>query len=201
VVRSGREIPLLKQSRQAHLKSAAWRVGAGIVGGFGVLSLLVTLAVIAVVTPGLVGTIAMLGATAVPFIVAFLAWQRGRALLASRDEKLENAWSLVAGDVLGTKGEELTADELAKILRVDTARAEKLLGNLNASDFVHARVTEEGDLAYSVPAPKMRIADAGAGSPPSDEGGGGTRAEGEEPVEDEDEEAVRARARARADQH
>jgi len=160
IVRSGREIPLLKKARRAQLRGAGWMVGSGVVGAFGAISLLVALLVLSVASPGIVATVAALGATAIPFVVAMLAWRRGRAAAKEREKALDEAWGVVAGDVLAHRGDELTAEELAKDMRIEVPAAELLLAQLSVSDFVHARVTDEGDLAYSVPATRLRIEDA-----------------------------------------
>jgi hypothetical protein len=178
IVRSGREIPWLVRARRADLQRAGWRAGAGVVAGFGLLSLAVAILVIVLASPGLVGSIAALGASAVPFLVAMLGWARARALTTTRDETIARAWALAASDVLTHRGGELTADALAKILRTDVTHAERLLIDLHVADVARARVTEEGDLAYSVPADKVRLANDAVGET------------------DQDEAAERARARA-----
>jgi hypothetical protein len=101
-----------------------------------------------------------LGATAIPFVLAMLSWRRARSAAKELESTLDEAWGVVAGDVLAHRGDELTAEELAKDLRIEVPAAEQLLAQLSVSDFVHARVTDDGDLAYSVPAERLRIEDA-----------------------------------------
>lgn len=180
-MRSGREIPVLERAQRSHVKRALWQVAAGVVGGFGLLSLSVAILVILGVAPSLVGLTAMLGSTAVPFVVAALSWVTARRHTKERDVALAEAWALVAGDVLAQKGEELTSAELAKIMRTSEAHADELLGQLNVTDFVHARVTEEGELAYSVAPAKLRVDEQAAAEAPEEA--------------EEDEAAVRARSR------
>jgi hypothetical protein len=165
VVQSGREIPLLERAQRARVKRAGYRVAAGVVGGFGALSVLVSLLVLALVNPGIFGVIGMLMVTAVPFVLAALAFGRAGRETRELEQTLDQAWSLVASDVLSSVGRELTAGELAKALRVSEPRADELLAKLNASDFVHARVTDAGELVYSsriggTSAERVRVADA-----------------------------------------
>lgn len=148
IVRTGREVPVLAQAKKAHFARAAWAVAAGVVGGFGVLSFLMTLLVVAF-GPGLLTSLALLGASLLPFVVAALAWQKAKRHGKERDRLLDDAWSLVASDVLTHTGKELEAKDLAKLMRIDVERAEQVLAHLSAEDFIHARVTDEGDLAYS----------------------------------------------------
>lgn len=157
VVRTSREVPVLKQARKAHVTRAAWAVAAGVMGGLGVLSLLATLLVIAF-GPGLLASVTLLAANLVPFVVAALAWRKSKQQGKHRDQLLDDAWSLAASDVLAHGGQELEAEDLAKVMRIDLARAEQVLAHLGAHDFVHARVTDEGDLAYSVSPSKLRVA-------------------------------------------
>lgn len=168
---------MLRQARRADMQRAAWKVGAGVVAGFGLLSLVVALLVILLVSPGVVGSVAALAAVAVPFFVAMLGWVRARALTGDRDAAIEKAWTLAASDVLAHRGAELTAETLAKTMRIEVADAEHLLTQLNVHDFARARVTEEGDVTYSVTPDRVRVA-----------------TDGEEPEEDEAQ--VRARAHA-----
>lgn len=160
IVRSGRETPQLQRARRAQLRGAGWMVGAGVVGGFGLLSLAVVLLVLGVASPGVVATVAAIGAVAIPFVVSALAWQRARAARSEREHALDEAWSLVAADVLRHRGEELTAAELGKLMHVSEEVAELLLANLSVRDVIRTRVTEEGELAYSAPPERLRIQDA-----------------------------------------
>lgn len=158
VVRSGREIKLLSSAQQARRRSAAWRVGAGLVAGFAALSLAVSLVVWLIASPGVLGALGLLVMLAVPVVLALLARRRAGAEARVQEHALDQAWALVAGDVLASRGGELNAADLARVLRIDEARAELLLGQLNVNDFVHARVTEEGDVVYSSRAPeRLRV--------------------------------------------
>jgi hypothetical protein len=149
VARSGGETPALERAQRAHRVAAAWRVGAGVVTGFGALSLVIALIVLGLVTPGVLGTLGVLVATLVPFVLAALLWGRGGAERRKIDEALDEAWQRVAGEVIAAHGGELTAAELAKALRTDASAAERLLARLGAHDAVRARVTDAGDVVYS----------------------------------------------------
>lgn len=160
VKRSGAETPALERAQRAHRVAAAWRVGAGVVAGFGALSLLIALLVLGVVTPGVLGTLLTLFATLVPFVLAVLFWGRGGVEQRKVAEALDEAWQRVAAEVIGAHGGELTAAELAKTLRSDIPTAERMLARLGAHDVVRSRVTEAGDVVYSSPsAERMRVRD------------------------------------------
>ena len=161
VKRSGAETPALERAQRAHRVAAAWRVAAGVVAGFGGLSLLIALLVLAVVTPGVLGTLATLFATLVPFVLAFVFWARGGSEHRNVVEALDEAWQRVAEEAITAHGGELTATELAKILRTDIPTAERLLARLGARDVVRSRVTDAGDVVYSSPAADRVRVDSG----------------------------------------
>jgi hypothetical protein len=155
VVRSGREIPVLERAKRIGRQAVSFRVAAAVVFAFGVLSLLVALGVSAVVSPGRAGVAGMFVMLAVPFAFAWFARSRSKDADRRAFEELDEAWKLVAADVLSSKGRELAAADLARIMRTNEAHAQRLLDALNVTDFVHARVTEDGELVYSSDAPAL----------------------------------------------
>lgn len=160
VTRSGGETPALERAQRAQRVAAAWRVGAGVVAGFGALSLLVALLVLIAVTPGILGTLGALFAVLVPFVLSWLLWRRGRAEAEKIGEALDEAWQRVAHEVIDAHRGELTATQLGKTMRTDAASAERLLARLGAHDAVRARVTDTGDVVYSSPAGERVRVDA-----------------------------------------
>jgi UPF0716 family protein affecting phage T7 exclusion len=157
VVRSGREIPVLQRVQRERMRAAAWRTGGGVVLGFGVLSLLVTSFTLLLVSPGVFGTLLGLTLVAIPFALGVLAWRRGSKHRAELASQLRQARALVASDVVSSRHGEVTADELAHILRLSNTEAEQLLAELSVHDFLHARVTDSGSIAYSVRPSRMRV--------------------------------------------
>jgi hypothetical protein len=174
VVRSGAETPALERAQRAERVAAAWRVAAGVVAGFGSLSLVVALLVLAVVTPGVLGTLGASFAVLVPFVLAWILWRRGNAEAMKIGDALDEAWQHVAREVLEAHGGELTAAELARTMRADAATAEHLMARLGAHDAVRTRVTETGDVVYSshagervrVDAPTVAATELGLGRDP-----------------------------------
>lgn len=157
VVRTGREIPVLQRVQRERNRRTAWRVGAAVVGAFGALSLLVTLFALALIQPGLLPTLLALLLVSVPLGVALMAWRRAQRHQRALDPALRQAWALVASDVLGSRSGEVTATELARVMRLSPAMAEQLLAELSIHDFLHARVTDAGDIAYSTRGERLRL--------------------------------------------
>lgn len=167
VVRTGREAQVLARAARLYKESAAFRVGAGVLLGFGVLSLLVALGVIAIAAPGAIGVAGMAFMAAVPLVIAALAFRRSQSARRGLNEQLDQAFCLVAADVLAARGGAITASELGRVLRLEEPRAEALLGQLNVNDFIHARVTDDGDIVYESEAPaRLRVTELSDELPP-----------------------------------
>ena len=167
VVKSGREVPLLQKAQRLRMRGAAWTLGAIFAGSAALLALLLAVAVLAIASAGIVGTAATGVVVAVPFVIAWLAWARARAAKRERASAVEEAWTMVASDVLRDREKELSAAELARALRVSEPRAEVLLARLNLEDFVRARVTDAGDLVYSAAdvTARLRVPDEATAEP------------------------------------
>ncbi len=123
------------------------------------LSLLLTLVVLLVTSPGAFAKFAALLASVVPFGLAFFAWRRAQAHAAALSSALQQAWLLAASRIVAAHasayGSPMSALELSKVLRVDEPRAELLLAELSVRDFItppaevppRMRVTELADPA------------------------------------------------------
>lgn len=148
VTRSGKERKALKAAQRLRFKHAAWLIAAGAVGGLGALSLLVTLGVLLVVTPGLVPTVAALLAAALPLGLAGYAAHRARGHARELETKLGDAWRAVATDILNQHTDPVDAEHLGRALRLEDEEVERLLTDLEVHDVVRTRVTDDGALVY-----------------------------------------------------
>ncbi len=157
VTRSGREGRALETAQRERHRVAAWRLGAALTAGFGLLSVAVALVVTWIVSPGATGSGLMLGLAAVPLILAALAWRRSNRHRAERDESLDLAWSTAAREIIEQHDRELTASDLARIMHLPEDEAERLLARLDVEDVVRSRVTDAGEIVYSTGAPAARL--------------------------------------------
>jgi len=147
------EISLLRSARSEQLRASAFRAGSGFALASGVVSLLVTLVVFLVTSPAPVAKVAALLASVVPFVLSLLALRSTRSHARKFEAALQQAWFLAASRLVRARGAQLTSQELARLLRVDEARAELLLAEVNVQDFMqqpaelatHVRVTELAD--------------------------------------------------------
>ena len=148
------EVQLLRSARSEQLRAGAFKAGAGFALGSGVLSFLVTTVVLLATAPAAFAKFAALLACLVPFVLSFFALARARLHARKLDSTLQQAWLLAASRIVAQEGGQLSAASLAKVLRVDEARAEFLLAEVSVQDFVqqaHAelparlRITELAD--------------------------------------------------------
>lgn len=159
--RSMRERPHLVKARRAGraalLFRALWIV-SGVIGGFTFLFTLLTLLLFS----GL-GTAwaSLLIFGAIPLLLAFWARRRTLAARTTVKDELDLAWASVAHELLRASPKELTSAELADLMLTDEPHADLLLARLNVDDQVHSRVTDEGQVTYSVSATeRFRVGDA-----------------------------------------
>lgn len=87
---------------------------------------------------------------AVPLLAAFWARHRARQSANTSRDALEQAWTSVAHEVLEHTDGELTAGDLAAKLLTGEQHADELLARLNVDDEVRSRVTDGGEVVYSV---------------------------------------------------
>ena len=151
---SDEEVALLRAARSEQLRAGAFRAGSGFALASGTVSLLVTLVVFLVTSPALFARVAALLASIIPFALSVLALRRARSHGKKFEAALQQAWFLAASRLVRAHGRELSAKELAARLRVDEARAELLLAEVNVQDFIQqpsselaarVRVTELAD--------------------------------------------------------
>jgi hypothetical protein len=169
MVRAGSEREALAEAERARSERAAWAVLGGVVGGFGLLSLLVIMLVLGVASPGLAVTLGLLGAVAFPLGFALFAVGRARRSRQRLDAALDSAWQAVAKETMAEHQPGLTAAELGALMRLSESQAEQLLAALSVDDMVHSRVTDAGDLLYaSGPVERLRVEDSAGGSAETD---------------------------------
>lgn len=164
IVRTGREIPLLRRIERSRIAAGAWRAGAWMTGLFGTLSLSIAGAVLAWVRPGGMASAFAIVLAAIPLVVALPAAARARKLRGEREELLSKAWALVAADAVASRNGDISAAELARVLGIDEGRADALLARLSAESLVSARVTQEGDVVYGATPSRVRVETASAPS-------------------------------------
>jgi len=162
-----------RAQRTSWLFRALW-IASGVIGGLTFLSTLLMLLLFS----GL-GTAwaSLLLFGAIPLVIAFWARRRTLKARATVKDELELAWTSVAHELLRASPKELTSAELAELMLTDERHADQLLARLNVDDQVHSRVTDEGQITYSVRATeRFRVGDA-----PFDADDWGDEAELEQP--------------------
>ena len=143
---SDAEVSLLRSARSEQLRAAAFRVGAGFAVASGVLSLIVTGVVLIAIAPPAFAQLAASLASLVPFGLGFFAFRRAASHRRQLHSALQQAWLLAASRLVRHHDGQLSAEDLAKELRVDESRAELLLAELSVQDFVRGPAELPGRL-------------------------------------------------------
>ena len=105
----------------------------------------------------MVATLLAVMAALTPVVLAAYAFQRAKATRAGIEPALEEGWATAARDAAEGRGS-IDPDELATLLRIDTAFAERLLANLSTLGAVRARIDDEGSaLSFQADAPRARV--------------------------------------------
>jgi hypothetical protein len=148
-------VALLRSARSEQLRAGAFRAGSAFALASGAVSLLVTLVVFLVTSPAAFAKVAGVTASLVPFVLSLIGLRSARSHARKFELALQQAWFLAASRLVAAHGGQLTSQELQRLLRVDEARAELLLAELNVQDFMQqpselaprVRVTELADAA------------------------------------------------------
>ncbi|HEY3234403.1 MAG TPA: hypothetical protein VGJ84_06785 [Polyangiaceae bacterium] len=148
VKRSGREDKPLKAAQRAALRAGAWKVAVVLLSSFAMLSSVIAVLILLIARPGWIETASGLAVSGLPWAIAFIAWRRAKALRERQRAFLDQAWAIVAGDLLTSRPGEVTVHDLAHCLRLKDAEAELLLAELSRSEFVGARVSDAGEVVY-----------------------------------------------------
>jgi len=154
IERSHRENEHLKAARRARrselLYHAAW-IATGVVGG---VSLLMTLLALLLFSGLFTGWAGLLAFPALPVLLSLWARKRTRKARETRQEALDQAWASVAHEILEQSPRELTSADLAHGMLTSESHADRLLARLNVDDQVRSRVTDDGQIGYSVRSPQ-----------------------------------------------
>jgi hypothetical protein len=153
------ELANLVRAQRARAMGFGWTAGA------------VLFACIAVMAGGLgallwgsshTSTLVLAAVAGVAAVIALTS--RGRASSRNRESRarLDEARQTVAEEVLRVRGGEVTAPELAKIMRLDVEQAETLLSGLSIGGQARVDVRDDAELLYRIaepaPAPEAEVA-------------------------------------------
>lgn len=147
----------LLRATTARNASRAWSVTAAAASVFAAFSFLFLALTVWAASPPMVATLLAVMAALTPVVLAAYAFQRAKATRAGIEPALEEGWATAARDAAEGRGS-IDPDELATLLRIDTAFAERLLANLSTLGAVRARIDDEGSaLSFQADAPRARV--------------------------------------------
>ncbi|MCC6649163.1 MAG: hypothetical protein IT374_26790 [Polyangiaceae bacterium] len=158
--RSFDERDALARATTARNAARVWMAISATSGAFSIVSLMFLALAVAFASPPLLASLLALLAAVTP--LAFALWGRGRARAheAAVGPALEEGWAAAAREIVEERGD-VSADELARLLRVDGAWAERVHASLGAQHGVRARVREEdAALSFEADAKKLRVKSA-----------------------------------------
>jgi len=113
--------------------------------------------IVSITNPPLVPVLAGAFVVAIPFAFALLALIKAKALTGKVASSLDSAWTGAAHDVADRR-HVLRVPELVEDLKIDKDYAHKLISQLASHDDVKTEITDEGELALSVRADRVRVA-------------------------------------------
>ncbi len=147
----------LARATTARNASRVWTAISATSGAFSLVSMMFLALAVAFAKPPLLA--AALAALAALTPLAFAVWGRRRGLVhqAALAPALEEGWAAAAREVVEARGD-VSAEALAKLLRVDGAWAERVHVSLGAQPGVRARVRDDdAALSFESDAPKLRV--------------------------------------------
>jgi hypothetical protein len=145
VARSNGELASLVRAQRTRAMAVGWIAGAAVLGAIGVMGLGLALLLWLV---SHFASIVLGGLAAGTGLLAMALARRARQRNAEAREAVDDAWELVAGEVLAARHGETTAPELARAMQTDEDHALTLLGRLSAKGRVRVDVRDDAELAY-----------------------------------------------------
>ena len=161
--RSSAELPDLVRSHRVRAMALGW-LGASFVL-FAIAAMATGVALLLWLASHLAGVILAVVA-AVAGVLALGSLRRSRRQRDEAREQLDQAWESVAREVLAHRHGDMTAEELARMMRTDTGHAERLLSRLSVEGRVRVAVRDDAELTYRAGEDGVEDALAPAGEPP-----------------------------------
>ena len=169
VVRRFDERDALARATTARNASRVWTAISATSGAFAIVSMLFLALAVAFASPPLIATVAALLAALTPLGFAVFGRTRATSHAAALGPALEEGWAAAARDVVEARGD-VSAEALAKLMRVDGTWAERVHASLGAQPGVRARVRDEdAALSFEADRPKVRVKADEAQAPTTEE--------------------------------
>lgn len=147
----------LARATTARNAARVWTAISATSGTFALISLMFWGLAVAFASPPLVATVVALIAALFPLGFAISGRMRVKRHADALAPALEEGWAAAARDLVQARGD-VSADDLAKVMRVDGAWAERVHAALGAQTGVRARVRDEdAALSFEADRPKVRV--------------------------------------------
>lgn len=159
IARSNAELPDLVRAHRARAIALGWTVAAFALGSVAVMG--AVMALLVGLASHFAGFVVAVFALVAGVNAAFYA-RNARRRRAEAQKALDQAWELVAGEVLRARPGDTTAADLARAMHTDERHAESLLAHLSAEGRARVDVRDDAELAYHGAAPEEAPEDAEA---------------------------------------
>jgi MFS family permease len=143
----------LRRAWRQHRAAGLWRLAATLATVAGLISITLGGGIAALWGPPLGVWFAIVAVAGLPLLVALWSRTRARKAGESAQAALDAAWLAAASSVLAGRSEDLSIQELGRVLGVDRLDSERWLAGLGASEQVVTRVDDAGDIVYRLQAP------------------------------------------------
>lgn len=117
---------------------------------FFLMAAFATLVAVAAWPAALVAKLLLLALAVTPTALGVRARGNASTSTSKAEEAMDRAWLAAAADVVTRSKKGVTASELAKRLKIDDERADKLLTELAVNDRTRIDVDDEAEVRYSV---------------------------------------------------
>jgi hypothetical protein len=153
LARSHGELANLVAAQRAHGMALGWTGAAVTLWALAVTAtaLAALLALASWLTASVLAAVA-----AIAGLVAAYAMRRAKNKRADARARLDEAWEQVAGELLGARGDQMTADDVARTMHTERDHAEGLLARLSARGNVRVVVRDDADLGYGADGPSVQ---------------------------------------------
>ena len=155
VVRTFAEKDALVRASTARNAAVAWTGASVAAGSFGVVSLLFLVIAAAAASPGVALVLLAALAASVPLLFAAWGMRSAAAHRKAVGPAVDEAWALAARDVVAGRSR-IVPKDLAQVMRLPEAEAERLLIVLSTDGVVRSRVLDAGELEFEPSTPVAR---------------------------------------------
>ncbi|MBN1610618.1 MAG: hypothetical protein JW940_28570 [Polyangiaceae bacterium] len=143
----------LRRAWRQHRGAGLWRLAATLATVAGLIAITLGGGIAALWSPPVAVSVTIVAIASLPLLLALWCRARTRRAIASAQTALDVAWLSAARSVLAGRAEDLSMQELGRVLGANRPDSERWLAALGASELVATRVDDSGEILYRLQAP------------------------------------------------